>query len=61
MSNVILFRPKAEAGPKTDEEIRRYLRSVYLDRDQPFRLRVRAAIMAPYFGENVIEVMRVSA
>jgi hypothetical protein len=66
MKNVIPFparrrRPGGEWSSKSNKEIRDALRSIYLDRSQPFKLRARAAIMAPYFGENVSEVMRAYA
>jgi hypothetical protein len=63
-NNVINFptprrgRPGGEWADKSNAEICAALRKIYLDRSLPFKLRCRAAIMAPYFGENVVEMMR---
>jgi hypothetical protein len=65
-NNIINFpqrrrRPGGEWADKSNAEICEALRKIYLDRSLPFKLRCRAAIMAPYFGENVVEVMRAYA
>jgi hypothetical protein len=56
-AQIIRFPPKATSQQPDDAVIREYLRTIYLNPRRPLIERVRAAIFAPYFGEDVSAVM----
>jgi hypothetical protein len=55
-AEVILFSPlerKNEPSELRDKRMREFLRRIYRDPDQPMVTRVKAAILAPYFGDRL--------